>query len=30
MINKMKLNFGDNKIEQIEEFLLSFKDFNRI
>jgi hypothetical protein len=30
MINKMILNFGENKIEQIEEFALSLKDLTRL
>ncbi len=30
VMNKMILNFGVNKIEKIEEFALSLKDFTRL
>ncbi len=30
MLNKMILSFGGNKIEKMEEFALSLKDFTRL
>ncbi len=30
MMNKMILHFEENKIDKIEDFALSFKEFNRL